>query len=180
MFGLVLDVSLRRSDYGKMTGSLVRDELISFVNQLEDEDKFYLCTNPYKEYRQNDLAETIGRMVSLIGNWSPQEISNRLTEDLRSTLYAVTENGDLDGNWYFCLVTDRYIQGNDSLLSQILDLNKSVWGNAHVGIFTIGNHYHFKEYQEVAKTANARYKHLASAVGLREELKRWLEEIDNA
>lgn len=168
-FGLVLNISLRMADAVRVS-DMLKEELVPFVCRFDEEDLFYL----------NDLVDSNGKRTAALGNWQPQEVSPSLREILPKAMRIVTEYGDVDGDWYFCFVTDRYKANDEKQLQIALQLNGSNWGGlAKVMVITLGNSFDFKEYERICKEYECHYVHLRTPEGLGKILMDWtgMEEL---
>jgi hypothetical protein len=172
--GLILNISLRMID-GLKLADIVRTELVDFANALDAEDQLYLNMKANTEYNRDDIAESSGRRVALVGNWKPTEVSPKLQLEFKKAMHAVSFHGDMDGEWYVCYITDRYIKNDEAHLSQILDQSNQLWGETHKSIvITIGDHYHFNEHETACSKNSCKYIHLSSPVGIKNELCGWM------
>lgn len=174
---LILNVSLRTIE-GRKIADGVKSELIDFVNTFEEEDQLYLSSDPtlHCYYNRHDIVETNGKRVAAIGNWHPKEMvsQSHLRLEIHKAFQAVGANGDIDGDWYICLITDRYKQHDEIPLMQMLNQNSNIWGEVKLIVITIGDHYDFKEYEQVCN--ECKYTHLSTPTGIKSTLIEQTEE----
>ena len=115
VIGLVLDLSLR-SVAGRRIIETVRDEMISFVKNLED-DGFYV------DQTNSKVSYTCGAQVAVLGNFETDGFRKDLGYSLRETLFVVSSEED-DFEKTVILISDRLSDSDLPALKKLFALNK--------------------------------------------------------
>lgn len=115
VIGLVLDISLR-TVAGKKILESVRKEMISCVNNLED-DGFYLHQIDSK------VLYTRGCQVAVLGNYETDGFRKDLIYAFRETLFVI-KSEDADFEKMVLLISDRLTEADIPAIKKMLALNK--------------------------------------------------------